>query len=162
ADLKSPFDLYVDGRRVTTSPRTEFSNYQWPETRFVSFPSRRDHRSVAAKILLPTGYRLEDRGQKPRPAGLFIHGSGYAPSVLKQWGSYHDLRFVFNCYLANHGYVVLDLDYRGSSGYGRDWRTGVYLHMGGPDLDDVLGGVDFLRGLGNIDVKRLAVWGVSY
>ncbi len=53
--------------------------------------------------------------------------------------------------------MVLDLDYRGSSGYGRDWRTGVYLHMGGPDLDDVLGGVDYLRGLGNIDdVTELA------
>ena len=52
---------------------------------------------------------------------------------------------MFNCSLVNRGYVVLDMDYRGSSGYGRDWRTGVYLHMGGPDLDDVLGGVDYLR-----------------
>jgi dipeptidyl aminopeptidase/acylaminoacyl peptidase len=57
---------------------------------------------------------------------------------------------------------VLDLDYRGSSGYGREWRTDVYLHMGGPDLDDVLGGVDYLRSLGNIDMRRLGIWGVSY
>ena len=48
---------------------------------------------------------------------------------------------------------MLDLDYRGSSGYGRDWRTDVYLHMGGPDLDDVLGAVEYLRGLGNIDMQ---------
>jgi len=81
---------------------------------------------------------------------------------LKQWGSYQELRYVFNCSLVNEGYVVLDMDYRGSSGYGRDWRAGVYLHMGGPDLEDVLGGVDYLRGLGNIDMRRIGIWGSSY
>lgn len=162
ADLERPLDLYVNGRPVTTSPGPEFAGYHWPETRFVSFRARKDQKSVAAKILLPPGYRLEDRNQTPRPAVLFIHGSGYATSVLKQWGSYQDLRYVFNCYLANKDYVVLDLDYRGSSGYGREWRTDVYLHMGGPDLDDVLGGVDYLRSLGNIDMRRIGIWGVSY
>jgi dipeptidyl aminopeptidase/acylaminoacyl peptidase len=162
ADLDHPLDLHVNGRRVTTSPRPEFAQYRWPDTRFVSFPSRGDHKSVAAKVLLPPGYRLENRNQKPWPAVFFIHGSGYATSVLKQWGSYVDQRYVFNCYLANKGYVVLDLDYRGSSGYGREWRTGVYLHMGGPDFEDVLGGVDYLRGLGNIDMRRIGIWGVSY
>lgn len=162
ADLKNPFDLYVDGSRVTVSPGTEFIKYPWPDTRFVSFPSHGDKKPVAARLLLPPGYHLEDRRQKPRPAILFIHGSGYATSILKQWGAYHELRYVFNCHMANKGYIVLDLDYRGSSGYGRDWRTGVYLHMGGPDLDDVLGGVDYLRGLGNIDMRRIGIWGSSY
>jgi len=162
ADLKTPFDLYVDGRRVTTSPQADFTRYAWPESRFVTFPSRADGQPVAARLFLPPGYRPEDRAQKPRPAAFFIHGSGYATSVLKQWGSYHDARYVFNCSLVNKGYVVLDMDYRGSSGYGRDWRTGVYLHMGGPDLDDVLGGVDYLRALGNIDMHRIGIWGSSY
>jgi dipeptidyl aminopeptidase/acylaminoacyl peptidase len=162
ADSKAPFDLYVEGQRVTTSPRAEFAGYAWPDSRVVSFPSRGDGKTVAARLFLPAGYRPEDRAQKPRPAVFFIHGSGYATSVLKQWGSYQELRYVFNCSLVNTGYVVLDLDYRGSSGYGRDWRTGVYLHMGGPDLDDVLGGVDYLRGLGNIDMRRIGLWGSSY
>ncbi len=162
ADLKNPFDLYVDERRVTTSPRPEFGKYDWPETRFVQFPSRGDGKMVSAKVLLPPGYHLEDKGAPPRPAVLFIHGAGYATSVLKQWGSYDEKRFAFNCYLAHQGYVVLDMDYRGSSGYGRAWRTDVYLHMGGLDLDDVLGGVDYLRGLGNVDMKRIGIWGVSY
>src|ERR1035438_10209488 len=162
ADVKNPFDLYVGGHRVTTSPRAEFAKYAWPYSRFISFPSRGDGKPVAARLFLPQGYRLEDRSQKARPAVFFIHGSGYATSVLKQWGAYQELRYVFNCSLVNKGYVVLDLDYRGSSGYGRDWRTGVFLHMGGPDLDDVLGGVDYLRGLGNIDMKRMGMWGSSY
>ncbi|MGH9720775.1 MAG: prolyl oligopeptidase family serine peptidase [Bryobacteraceae bacterium] len=162
ADLKNPLDLYVDGRRVTTSPLAEFAKYDWPDTRFVSFPSRYDSKPVAAKILLPPGYAPDRPSGRPRPAVLFIHGAGYATSVLRQWGSYQEYRFAFNTYLANRGYVVLDMDYRGSSGYGRDWRAGVYLQLGVPDLGDVLGGVDYLRGLGNIDMSRVGIWGVSY
>jgi dipeptidyl aminopeptidase/acylaminoacyl peptidase len=162
ADLKNPFDLYVDDNRVTRSLRPEFYEHWWPETRFVSFPSRRDGKSVAAKLLLPPGYDPDETTGKLWPAVFFIHGAGYATSVLKQWGSYNVLRFAFNCYLAQQGYVILDLDYRGSSGYGRDWRTDVYLHLGGSDLDDVLGGVDYLSKLGNIDGKRIGIWCVSY
>lgn len=162
ADLHHPWELSVDGQSVAKSARPEFDSYPWPETRFLSFPSQKDRKPVAAKMLLPPGYRPDDRKQKARPAIVFVHGSGFATSVLKQWGAYHDLRYAFNCYLANKGYVVLDMDYRGSSGYGRDWRTGVYLHMGGPDLEDVLGAVDYLRGLGNIDMRRLGIWGSSY
>jgi dipeptidyl aminopeptidase/acylaminoacyl peptidase len=161
ADLDNPFDLWVGSHRVTHSPRPEFREVAWPRTRFVRFPSR-DGQLVHAKILLPTGYRSEDRSGTAWPCVFFIHGAGYATSVLQQWGSYVDQRFVFNTYLANQGYVIMDLDYRGSSGYGRDWRTGVYLHMGGKDLDDVLGAVDYLRGLGNIDMQRLGIWGISY
>ena len=166
ADLNHPLDLYVDANRVTQSARPEFSKYNWPATQFVSFPSRRDRKPVAAKMLLPEGYRLQPRptdgGTKLWPAVFFIHGAGYATSVLKQWGSYNETRFAFNAWLAHNGYVVMDLDYRGSSGYGREWRTDVYLHLGGPDLEDVLGAVDYLRSLGNIDMSKLGIWGVSY
>ncbi len=162
ADLNSPFDLWVNGRRVTTSARPEFQQLPWPATSFVEFPSRGDRQAVAAKLLLPPGYDPARRDGKQWPCVFFIHGAGYATSVLEQWGSYNELRYVYNAYLASRGYVVMDLDYRGSSGYGRDWRAGIYLHMGGKDLDDVLGGVDYLAGLGNVDMKRLGMWGVSY
>jgi dipeptidyl aminopeptidase/acylaminoacyl peptidase len=161
ATLEAPFDLWAGDARVTSSPRPEFSSLPWPQSRFVTFPSRGDRQTVHARMLLPPGYNLADRARQ-WPCVFFIHGAGYATSVLKQWGSYNDLRFVYNAYLANKGYIVLDIDYRGSSGYGRDWRTGVFLHMGGPDLDDILGGVDYVRSLGNIDTARLGVWGVSY
>ena len=162
ADLNNPADLWVDNHRVTSRALPKFLEYPWPPTRFVNFPSRGDGKTVAAKMLLPPGYAPDTKDGKKWPAVFFIHGAGYATSVLKQWGSYQELRYVFNSYLANRGYVIIDLDYRGSTGYGRDWRSEVYLHMGGPDLDDVLGAVDYLKGLGNIDTKRLGIWGVSY
>lgn len=162
ADLRTPLELYVDGSRVTTSTQAGFPAWKWPETRFVEFPSRGDRATVKAKLLLPPGYDPARRDGKRWPAVFFIHGAGIASSVLKQFGSYQDQRFIYNTHLTSLGYVVMDLDYRGSSGYGRAWRTGVYLNMGGPDLEDVLGAVDYLAGLGNIDTTKLGIWGVSY
>ena len=52
---------------------------------------------------------------------------------------------MFNQYLASKGYVVLDLDYRGSAGYGRDWRTAIYRWMGGRDLQDQVDGSKYLH-----------------
>lgn len=160
ADLTHPLELLVDNTPVTHRTNPAFAQYPWPTTRFYNFPSREDHATVAGKMLLPPGYTAA--AKRKWPAVFFIHGSGYATSVLKQWGSYQEYRYVFNSWLANHGYVVFDIDYRGSSGYGRRWRTGVYLDMGGPDLQDVLGVVDYAKSLGNIDMKRCGIWGVSY
>ena len=162
ADPKEPFDLYVNGERVTKSPLPEFYQLPWAATTYFTYPSLKDHKQVAARLLLPLGYKPNDPNQAKRPAIVYIHGSGYATSVLKQWGSYQEQRFAFNNYLVSKGYVVLEMDYRGSTDYGRDWRTGVYLKMSGPDLEDVLGGVEYLRGLKNIDMARIGIWGWSY
>lgn len=162
ADLNSPWDLYVDGSRVTTSPREGFTSMNWPKTQFISFPSAGDGQTVQAKLLLPDGYDPARKDGKRWPCLFFIHGAGIASSVLQQWGSYQEYRYVFNAYMAKKGYVIMDLDYRGSSGYGRNWRTDVFLHMGGKDLDDVLGAVNYLQKLENVDLQRLGIWGVSY
>ncbi len=162
ADSRNPFDLYVDGSQITKSPLPEFYQTKWAETRYLSYPSPKDHKPVAARLMLPPGFNPDDPKQTPRPAIVYIHGSGYATSILKQWGSYQELRYAFNNYLASRGYVILEMDYRGSTGYGRDWRSGVYLDMAGPDLEDVLGGVEYLRSLKNIDMKNVGIWGWSY
>src|SRR5205085_9618914 len=62
----------------------------------------------------------------------------------------------------SRGYVVLDPDYRASSGYGRDWRTAIYRHMGGKDLDDVVDGAKFLVDTQKVNAKRVGVYGGSY
>ena len=162
ADMKNPFDLSVDDEPVTKSPQPEFYRLAWADTKFLHYPSLKDGKPVSARLLLPRGYNPDDPAGDPRPAVVYVHGSGYATSVLQQWGSYQELRFVFNNYLASQGFVVLEMDYRGSTNYGRDWRSGVYLNMGGPDLEDVLGGVEYLRTLKNIDMNRVGIWGWSY
>jgi len=64
--------------------------------------------------------------------------------------------------LADNGYYVLDIDYRGSSGYGRDCRTAIYRHMGGKDLSDQVDGANFLIDNYHIDPKRIGIYGGSY
>jgi dipeptidyl aminopeptidase/acylaminoacyl peptidase len=162
ADETNPFDLWVNNERVTKSPQAQFFTYSWPKIQYVEFPSRGDRKPVAAKLMLPPGYNLANKSQKPRPAIVYVHGAGIATSVLQQWGSYNELRYVYNAYLANKGYLIVDVDYRGSTGYGRDWRSDVYLHLGGKDLEDILGAVDYLKSLDNVDMNRLGIWGVSY
>ena len=158
----APGEVYVGDTQVTHSPAASFWKTDWPRVVFVRYPSRRDGKLVSAKLFLPADYHLEDRTAKPRPAVFFIHGGGYSSSVYREWGAYLPTTYAFNCYLAQQGYIVIDPDYRGSSGYGREWRTGVYLDMGGPDLDDVLGGIDYLRSLGNVNTAKLGIWGISY
>jgi len=69
---------------------------------------------------------------------------------------------MFNQYLASKGYVVLDLDYRASDGYGRDWRTAIYRYMGGRDLQDQVDASKYLTKTYNIDPERIGIYGGSY
>jgi dipeptidyl aminopeptidase/acylaminoacyl peptidase len=67
---------------------------------------------------------------------------------------------MFNNLLADNGYYVMDIDYTARAGYGRDWRTGIYRHMGGKDLSDHVDAVKYLRG--KYGVKHVGIYGGSY
>jgi dipeptidyl aminopeptidase/acylaminoacyl peptidase len=69
---------------------------------------------------------------------------------------------MFHNLLASRGYVVLDVDYRASSGYGRDWRTAIYRHMGGKDLEDIVDGARYLAAKEQVNPRRIGVYGGSY
>src|SRR5260370_41470802 len=69
---------------------------------------------------------------------------------------------MFHNILMERGYSVIDIDYRGSAGYGRDWRTGIYRHMGGKDLDDNVDAARWLVAQHGVDPKRIGLYGGSY
>jgi dipeptidyl aminopeptidase/acylaminoacyl peptidase len=81
--------------------------------------------------------------------------------VHNYWSSY-SREYMFNQFLATKGYVVLDIDYRGSAGYGRDWRTAIYRWMGGRDLQDHVDGVRYLQKNFGINPERVGIYGGSY
>ena len=64
--------------------------------------------------------------------------------------------------LADNGYYVMDIDYRGSAGYGRDWRTGIYRHMGGKDLSDHVDAANYLVKTYGVNPKHIGLYGGSY
>jgi dipeptidyl aminopeptidase/acylaminoacyl peptidase len=81
---------------------------------------------------------------------------------VHNWWSQYYREYMFHHLLAERGYVVLDIDYRASAGYGRDWRTAIYRHMGGKDLDDHVDGSRWLQQNYGIDPKRVGIYGGSY
>jgi dipeptidyl aminopeptidase/acylaminoacyl peptidase len=139
---------------VTTSPIPEFFTNDWIDPRLVSFKVR-DGATVWGRLYVPSNYKGGG------PAVLFVHGAGYLQNVHRWWSSYYR-EFMFNHLLMERGFVVLDIDYRGSAGYGRDWRTGIYRHMGGKDLTDHVDAVKYLVNEFGVDPKRVGLYGGSY
>jgi len=156
-------ELYVQGidseepRQLTSLAVPEWlDGYRLREPEIVRFPSAADGADVTARVYRPDGL---DPARK-YPAVVFVHGAGYAQSVLRGWMRLDQP--AFNRYLAQEGYVVLDVDFRGSAGYGRQFRMDVFDRLGEIDVADVLGGVEYLRGLGYVDMDRVGIWGHSY
>jgi dipeptidyl aminopeptidase/acylaminoacyl peptidase len=124
----------------------------------VSFPSRLDGKPVPATLMVS---KILDRRVK-HPALVWIHGSGSDQNFLAWHPGSYRMYYSLCQYFAQQGYVVLTPDYRGSSGYSRDWSTGVYMGIGVNDTADVASGADYLKTLGYVDADRIGVFGLSY
>jgi dipeptidyl aminopeptidase/acylaminoacyl peptidase len=157
-----PPELFVanaDGSastRLTTSTSPEFRSRAWIKPAIVKIPAS-DGVQVPARI-----YKPSDVGAQPNGAAvIFVHGAGYLHNVHDFWSTYAR-EYMFNQYLASKGYVVLDVDYRASAGYGRDWRTAIYRWMGGRDLQDEVDGSRYLQKEFGISPERIGMYGGSY
>lgn len=158
----TPPELFIadatDGGRsqLTLSTSEEFRSYKWIKPAIVMIPAS-DGIKVPARI-----YRPQDFGAKPNGAAvMFVHGAGYLQNVFDYWSTYpHE--YMFNHLLASKGYTVVDVDYRGSAGYGRDWRTAIYRFMGGRDLQDHVDASKWLTKTYGIPAERIGLYGGSY
>jgi dipeptidyl aminopeptidase/acylaminoacyl peptidase len=161
--VNEPPDLFLvanragaEPARLTRSPSAEFPRFPWLKPEIIHLPAS-DGVGVPAHI-----YRPADMGAQPNGAAvIFVHGAGYLHNVGNFWSQY-PREYMFNQYLARHGYVVLDLDYRASAGYGRDWRTAIYRWMGGRDLQDQVDASRWLTKTYGIPGSRVGLYGGSY
>jgi dipeptidyl aminopeptidase/acylaminoacyl peptidase len=144
--------------RVTTTPTEEWRSFNWIDPKVITFKAR-DGVDVYARLFTPE--MIGAKRDPARPGVVFVHGAGYAQNAHKYWASYFR-EYMFHNLLAQRGYVVLDVDYRASSGYGRDWRTAIYRHMGGKDLEDIVDGAKYLAAKEQVNPKRIGVYGGSY
>lgn len=156
-----PWDLFVmknrpgaNATRLTQSQTDEWSSYPWRDPEIITFQAE-DGADVYARLYRP------DSPKDGGPAVIFVHGAGYLQNVHKWWSSYFR-EYMFHNLLADNGYTVLDIDYRGSAGYGRDWRTAIYRHMGGKDLSDQVDGARLLVDKYGINSKQIGIYGGSY
>ncbi len=144
-------------RLIRTIPEG-FSERNWNAPKFLEIASR-DGKKIPTKIYLPTGHKPNSKTRYPMV--VFVHGAGYLQNVINGWNNYYR-EFMFNQLLAQKGYVVLDIDYRGSAGYGRDWRTDVYDFLGGRDYDDHIDAIDFMVKNYAVNPSKVGVYGGSY
>ena len=142
---------------LTDTRTPQYQALQWVAPQIVQVPSTHFKGAIYAKFYAPAGF---DKYVK-HPAVLFVHGAGYTQNVHQQF-PYYFREQMFHNLLLQHGYLVLDMDYRASEGYGRDWRDAIYRHMGHPELDDLLDGKQWLVKNWNIDPKRIGIYGGSY
>lgn len=156
-----PWELYLQPNKpgakavqITHSVSAEFNSYPWRDPEIITFKNRYGA-DVYARQYLPK------KADPAKPAVIFVHGAGYLQEVTYSW-SYYFREFMFNNMLADNGYTVLDIDYTASAGYGRDWRTGIYRHMGGKDLTDQVDGVKYLVEKFGVNPKHVGLYGGSY
>ena len=154
-----PWELFLQENKpgaapqqITLSLTAEFSSYPWRDPEVTTFKAR-DGANVYTRVYTPA--------KANGAAVIFVHGAGYTQNAHKWWANYFR-EYMFHNLLAERGYTVLDIDYRASAGYGRDWRTGIYRFMGGKDLTDQVDGAKWLVEKYKIDSKRIGIYGGSY
>jgi dipeptidyl aminopeptidase/acylaminoacyl peptidase len=156
-----PWELFIQenkagarAQQITRSTTPEYDAYPWRMPEYVTFTAA-DGETVHARLYRPAV--AKDNG----PAVLFVHGAGYLQNAHQWWSSYFR-EYMFHNLLADNGYTVLDIDYRGSAGYGRDWRTGIYRHMGGKDLSDHVDAAQYLVENHKVAPGKIGIYGGSY
>ncbi|WP_166923873.1 S9 family peptidase [Flavobacterium poyangense] len=156
-----PWDFYIAENKknstlqqISSSTSEEFKKYQWREPEVITFKAQ-DGTPVYARLYTP---KTENTN---KAAIIFVHGAGYLQNAHNYWSNYYR-EYMFHNLLTDLGYTILDIDYRGSDGYGRDFRTGIYRFMGGKDLSDHLDGKKYLVDNLGIDANRVGIYGGSY
>ncbi|MGY6558106.1 MAG: prolyl oligopeptidase family serine peptidase [Nitritalea sp.] len=156
-----PWELYLQEAKAGSKPKKltygqseEFQAYPWYDPEIIRFRAA-DGAQVPARIYRP------DPEKKNGAAVIFVHGAGYLQNVHYWWSTYFR-EFMFHNLLREQGYTVLDIDYRASAGYGRDWRTGIYRHMGGKDLSDQVDGAKYLMEVEGVRPGKIGIYGGSY
>lgn len=151
--------LDADGRlHALTDTRSEtFREMVWQQPQLITVPSSHGADPIPAKFY-PARTEAPENGH---PIVLFVHGAGYLQNVWFRYPQYFREQMFHNL-LTELGYHVLDMDFRASAGYGRDWRTAIYRQMGTPELEDLIDGVSWLVSEHNGDADRVGLYGGSY
>lgn len=162
-----PTELYVTSAkggdkvtRLTYTVSDDFLNKKLIAPKIVAVKSSHTDAPIYAKVYYPADYKEGESG-KTRKAVIFNHGAGYLQNSHFGWSGYFR-EFMFHSLLAQEGYVVMDMDYRASKGYGRDWRTAIYRQMGTPEIQDLADGVTWMAENANVNVNSVGTYGGSY
>ncbi len=152
----APGDLWIydlaknKSQQITHSLLAGIRSEDLVEPYLIHYPSRDGKWTISAFLYMP--FNMARNGQNA--AIVYIHG-GPSSQTMNSFN-----RFIQ--FAANQGYMVLAPNYRGSTGYGKEFQQANLFDMGGGDLQDILAGVDWIKQTGHLDPKKIAVMGGSY
>lgn len=165
-NFNKPYDLfYLDlnkpgaENQITHTVPDSFSEYNWQQEDYIRFTGRDGETELSMSVLYPENFD-ETRSY---PVVVFVHGAGSLQNVYKGWSNNYWREYMFNQFLNKHGYVVVEVDYRHSTGYGRKFREDVTNWMGKYETDDIVDGLDWLQNeTGALDLDNVGIYGGSY
>ena len=152
----APGDLWVyhvasgKSQQITHSFVGGIRSEDLVEPYLIHYPSRDGKWTISAFLYVP--YNMARNGQNA--AIVYLHGGPTSQTM--------NLFNRFIQFAVNQGYMVLAPNYRGSTGYGKEFQQANLFDMGGGDLQDILAGVDWIKQTGHLDPKKVAVMGASY
>lgn len=158
----NPWELYLqqnkpgtEAYKITDKAESAlYKSYPWRTPEIFTFKDRFGL-NVYAEVYKP------NKPAVTHPGVIFVHGAGYLQDV-DRWWSFYFREHMFMNMLADQGYTVMDIDYQGSAGYGSAWRTAIYRHMGGKDLDDEVDGAGYMVKAFGVNPQYIGIWGGSY
>ncbi|MEZ7276701.1 DPP IV N-terminal domain-containing protein [Pseudoalteromonas sp. 68 DY56-GL68] len=106
------------------------------------------------RLFKPTNYQ----DGKKHPVIVNVYGGPHAQRVTNSWRS----KNLYFQYMAQQGYVIFQLDNRGSYNRGKKFEDVIYKHLGVAEVADQIKGVEFLRTLDYVDPERIGIYGHSY
>jgi dipeptidyl-peptidase 4 len=152
SDDRTPMELYIGDRRVTRSPLPEFDRIRWANVHYAHFKGTSAGVELHARIFEPANL---ERGKR-YPV---IFGPVYTNTVRNRWdGRWEGLMQL----LVQRGYILVQVDSRGSTGYGRAFREKFLSQWGSSDLDDYQDAVAYMKSLPYVDKDRIGIFGSSY
>ncbi len=154
----SPPELYVvsskggDATRITHSPLPAFTERSWTAAEYVSFPSLVDNYTLHARILKP-------ENMQPGKKYPVLFGPVYSNTARNRWAGNYSL---IQQFMVKKGYIIVQVDSRGSNGYGRVFREEFLLGFADQDIEDYASAVAYMESQDYVDPDRIGIWGSSY
>jgi len=164
--FNEPFELYGINLenpekevRLTHTIPDRFNKIDWQKEDYIRFTARNGETQLSMSVLEP--HNMEEG--KTYPVAVFVHGAGSLQNVYKGWSSNYYREYMFHQYLNAQGYYVIEVDYRHSTGYGREFREDVTNWMGKYETRDIVDGLNYLgENYAQADTSNVGIYGGSY
>jgi len=165
--FNEPYDLFMldlenpgDEIQLTHSVPDKFNEYSWQKEDYIRFTGRDGETDLSMSLLYPDNFDKSNT----YPVVVFAHGAGSLQNVYKGWSNNYWREYMFHQYLLGQGYIVVEVDFRHSTGYGRKFREDVTDWMGKYEVQDIVDGLDEAQELtgGALDLDNVGIYGGSY